>query len=218
MIKDPLLTTCMYWSALCYIVELHLLGLWALRLTGCTCWGMNRGGHMMFRGYKQDKVMETELGLLVQLAVQCLLILCLHWSLLRGERNSWESLLVFLLSLLLTQAEVEAWLGCVITVANPTLPSWTGGVFMEGLPVDWAAAANLWTELPISRQHRWELFQRTFLSRSTSSLSFLSHYLWWIIFKNRFKKLSYNFLSPCLHERAQLPEWTWSFCSKWLGK
>lgn len=27
--------------------------------------------------------------------------------------------------------------------------------------VDRAAAADLWTELPISRQHRWELLQRT---------------------------------------------------------
>jgi hypothetical protein len=31
--------------------------------------------------------------------------------------------------------------------------------------------ANLWTELLISRQHRWELLQRTFLNRSTSFFS-----------------------------------------------
>jgi hypothetical protein len=38
--------------------------------------------------------------------------------------------------------------------------------------------ANMWTELPISRQHRWELRQRTFLNRFTIPVSYLSHYLW----------------------------------------
>ena len=48
------------------------------------------------------------------------------------------------------------------------LPNLTAGVSVKCFLVDREVAANLWTELPISRQHRWELLQRTFLNRPTS--------------------------------------------------
>ena len=43
---------------------------------------------------------------------------------------------------------------------------------MKCLQVDQTAAANLLTGLPISRQHRRELLQRTFLNRFTSLYPF----------------------------------------------
>ena len=33
----------------------------------------------------------------------------------------------------------------------------------------------------ISRQHKWELLQRPFLNRYTCLVSFLFHYLWWVV-------------------------------------
>jgi hypothetical protein len=60
------------------------------------------------------------------------------FSSLPWERHRWEVLLVFLLALLLTQAEAEAWLsllGCVTTVANPNskLDCWCiSKVFVNG--------------------------------------------------------------------------------------
>ena len=51
VMKDSLLTTCMYWSALCYIVELHLSGLFGLRLMHVLrqdlCRGKALRGHVM---------------------------------------------------------------------------------------------------------------------------------------------------------------------------
>jgi hypothetical protein len=49
-------------------------------------------------------------------------------------------------SLLLAQAEAEAWLsllGPITPVANPTLPNWTAGMSRKCLRVDRAAAADL---------------------------------------------------------------------------
>jgi hypothetical protein len=71
---------------------------------------------------------------------------------------------------------------CWIMFAIQTLPNWTAGVSMKCLPVDWAASVNLWTELPISRQHRREWLQRTFLNRSTSTVFFFpptTYGGWW---------------------------------------
>ena len=73
---------------------------------------------------------------LVQLAVQCLGVLILT-DLHIPERGtaqnfSWCSYW----SLLPTGAEAEAWLSLlshVTAVANPTLPSWTAGVFLKCL-------------------------------------------------------------------------------------
>ena len=63
-------------------------------------------------------------------------------------------------SLLLTCAEDEAWLSarpchhCWFKFATSTLLNWIAGVSVKCLWVGQAATANLWTELPISRQHR----------------------------------------------------------------
>jgi hypothetical protein len=98
-------------------------------------------------------------------------------------------------SFLLTQAEVEAWLsllGHATAVANRLYQTgqlvylWSVCEWIELLP---RLPANLWTELLISRQHRWELLQRMFLNTSTSPVSFLFHYGWWVtrevkVFKN----------------------------------
>jgi hypothetical protein len=45
-------------------------------------------------------VKEAELGLCIELAGQCLLVLCLCWSSLCWERHSWENFLTFLLALI----------------------------------------------------------------------------------------------------------------------
>jgi hypothetical protein len=129
--EDSLLTTGMYWSALHYVVELHLLGFhrekkhwntsggvlqfltasvteiplvvccsfslllwpWAdwqwrqLRQTHVLrqdkCWGKACGGHVMSGGginRTLQTVMERELGLLVEVAVQHLWVSGLCWS------------------------------------------------------------------------------------------------------------------------------------------
>ena len=56
----------------------------------------------------QRTVTKAELGLLIELAIQCLWVSCLHWSSLPWEKISWHS--CWLWSLLLTGAEAEAWL------------------------------------------------------------------------------------------------------------
>ena len=92
----------------------------------------------------------------------------LCWSLLPRERGtaenfSWHSCWSFL--------QTWAWLfwlfllGHATAAANPTLPNWTS-VISVNCEWIWADTADLWTELPISRQHRWEVFQRPFLNRS----------------------------------------------------
>jgi hypothetical protein len=63
----------------------------------------------------------------------------------------------------------------------PTPPNRTIDISIKCFPIDGAAANDLYTELPISRQHRWELLQRTFPNRSTFLTSFLFHYLWWVM-------------------------------------
>jgi hypothetical protein len=84
-------------------------------------------------------------------------------------------------SLLLTWAEAE---GCLFllgsaTTADSCLLSQLYGTGLLVCPwgiCEWVKLplpANLWTELPTSRQHRWDLLQRTCLSRSSSHLSFL---------------------------------------------
>ena len=88
--------------------------------------------------------METELGWLIELAVQHLespvfADLCFPE---RGtaETRSWCSFWF-----LLTRSEAEAWLsllGSVTTVANPILPNWTAGGSMRCLQVDRAATAS----------------------------------------------------------------------------
>ena len=63
----------MYWSALHCIVELHLLGLCGLRMVGHMLRQDTRRTSDVWRvEIGLEKVTETDLGLLVQLAVQCL--------------------------------------------------------------------------------------------------------------------------------------------------
>ena len=99
IMKDSLLRTCMYWSTLHCIVELHLLGhhrekqTEKLLVVCCSFLLLLRtligrvmsaetdssacGGHMMFGGRikrTQQTVVGAELGLLIELAVQHLLV------------------------------------------------------------------------------------------------------------------------------------------------
>ena len=100
--KDALLTACMYWSALHFIVELCLLGLRGLKLLGYTCRGKTcaEARHMKdmwcLEGINRTPWSDKEFGLLVQLAVQHLWVSCLHWSSLPRESQSLELLLVSL--------------------------------------------------------------------------------------------------------------------------
>jgi hypothetical protein len=140
-------------------------------------------------------VTRAELGLLVLLAMQCLLVLHLSWSSFhRSENFSWSSYWF----LLLTPAKAVAWLSLLgsATTADLYLLS---GIYQIGLLmclwsvckyIELPAHANLWTKLLISRQHRWELLQRTFLKRSISPISFLFYYLWWVVcYKEGFNRL-----------------------------
>jgi hypothetical protein len=76
---------------------------------------------------------------------------------------------------------------CLHYVLSPLLLTWlyqTGWLLYPWGICEWLKLplpANLWTELLISRQHRGELLQRTFLNRSISPESFFSHYLWWVV-------------------------------------
>jgi hypothetical protein len=91
--------------------------------------------------------------------------------------------------LLLMQAKAKAWLSLLgsTTAADSCLLTWLYQTRLLVYP--WSVSewmelplpANLWAELLISRQHRRELLQRTFLNRSTSPVSFLSHCLWWVV-------------------------------------
>ena len=111
--------THMYWSALHRIVELHLSrchrekhtkNFWwcaavsccfcRLRLIGRvmsaevdTCWCKTHRGDTMYGGSINRTwwpLMKAELGLRIQLAVQCFLASILHWSLLPWKRHSRE--------------------------------------------------------------------------------------------------------------------------------
>jgi hypothetical protein len=64
----------------------------------------------------------------------------------------------------------------LICVCHPNSAEWSVCKWIELL-----LPANLWIEGPISRQHRWELLQRTFLNRSTFPIFFLPHYVWWVV-------------------------------------
>ena len=135
-------------------------------------------------------VMESEVSLLIEVVVQVLLVSSLHlfpvhWKRATSKNFSWHSCE----SLLLILAKGETLLSLLgsTTTADTCLLSW---LYWTGLLVylwsvcEWIKLplpANLWTELLISRQHRWELLQRTFLNRSTSPISFLFHYLWWVM-------------------------------------
>ena len=119
---------------------------------------------------------EAKLGLLIELAVQCLLVLHLGWSSLPWERHSRELLLTFLLVVLLT-AEAEAWLSPLsrATTADLCLLS---RHYQTGL---WNVCE--WIKLPLLT---WDLncqfpskedgsfSKEPFLNRSTSSVSFLT--------------------------------------------
>ena len=100
-----------------------------------------------------------------------------------AERHSQELLLVFLL-LVPPADSCWGWGGLAVSAKSchccwfsmPTLLNWTAGVSVRCFQVDWAAAAAiLWTELLLSRQHRQELLQRIFQKRSTPlPISFFS--------------------------------------------
>ena len=84
--------------------------------------------------------MEAELGLLIELAVQCL-----HFPERGTANSSWS----------LQMAQCQGW-GLAVSArwlvfAIPMLPNWTAGVSVRSLWVDRAAAADLWAELLISR-------------------------------------------------------------------
>jgi hypothetical protein len=144
--------THVYWSILHCIVELHLSGhhrkkrikknfWWRAAVSCCFCGWLDAHAEVK-PVLRQGLHGVTEFGLLI-------------FASLRGtaEKFSWCPSR----SLLLTWAEAEAWLfllGCVTSVANLTLLNWTAGVSVKCLWVDWAAAADLWTELQILRQDR----------------------------------------------------------------
>jgi hypothetical protein len=96
-----------------------------------TCWGRIRGRHLTYVGYNRSwqTVTETELDLLVQLAVQCLWVshlADLHFPERGTAENSWHSSW----SLLLPWTETEAWLSLLgsVTAADACLVSglcWT---------------------------------------------------------------------------------------------
>ena len=105
-----------------------------------TCWGKTGGGQVIFGG---QTVMEAELVLLAQLAVQHLWVSCLCFAERGTARNFfWHPSR----SLLLTSAETETWLFllCHATTADSCLLSqhyWTGllvypwGVYWVKLPL-----------------------------------------------------------------------------------
>lgn len=100
----------------------------------------------------------ADLGLLVELAVQSLLVSCLHWSspgVLHGP-SCWLKLRL--------RSCCLCWLChcCWFVFAIITLLNWTAGVSMKCLWVDWAASADLWIELQISWQCRRDLLKNHF--------------------------------------------------------
>jgi hypothetical protein len=117
--KDSLLTTHRNWSTLHCVVELHLSGHhrekctknllvvccsfllllwtqadWMNMVKWNPCRGKACGGHMSIN--RSLRVTERLLGLLTQLAVQCLWISSLCWSTLPWERHSKELLVTLL--------------------------------------------------------------------------------------------------------------------------
>ena len=144
---------------------------WLAEWDRLTCWGKTHGGHVMFEGSMKRSwptVMEAGLGCLHSWMLLGLTSL-LTFALLIGtaENFSWH-----LLALIPSVDLCGGWAlavsarqchCCWFVFAIQTLLNWTHGVSVKCLRVDGAAAADLWTELPISWQHRWELLQRTFL-------------------------------------------------------
>jgi hypothetical protein len=123
----------------------------------------------VWRTYKEDSTTSdrgrARLAYGASLCNPCWSLVCtdLYW-----ERHSQELLLMFLLVPLVDLCQAEAWLSLldhITAVANPILPSWTAGVSVKCLQMDQAAAADLWTELRISKQYRRELLQRTLLKQ-----------------------------------------------------
>lgn len=163
----------MFWwyaAVSCYFQELGLIG----RVMSAET-DPRAEERPMFRGYEQNFT-DNDRGWawLAGIASCAELVLNLHWSSLPWERHSRE--LVFLLVPPADLCWGWVWLsllGLITAVAILTLSNWTAGLSVKCLPVDQAATADLWTELPVSRQHKQELLQRTFLTRSTSPLSFL---------------------------------------------
>jgi hypothetical protein len=133
---------------------------WMHMLRQDPSWGTTYGGHVMLIGL--HGVMETAL---LGGTASCSMLWVSHlcWSLLPWERHSQELLLVSL------WLDLRLSAGCLCYVMSLLLLTWlywTAGVSVKCLWADQAVAANLWTEQPISRQYRWEFFQRTFLNRS----------------------------------------------------
>lgn len=142
----------------------------------------------------QQTVTETELGLLIELAVQCLLVLLLCWSSLYWERNWWELFLVPGVS-----PHLSCWLvlrpGCTCLVVPPLLLTW----------LYWTADISMrcseWIELPLLTELNYPFpdnidrssSKELFLNRPTSPISFLSTTSggWWVkrkvkAFKNHY--------------------------------
>jgi hypothetical protein len=170
--RDSSLMICMYWSTLQCIVELHLpelhwekhtkklmvvcCGFVSLLRTRadwqndvsrdrCICWG-----HVMFWGYikrTQWTVIEADLGFLVELAVKCFLVSCLHWVLLCWQRHSREILASLRVPPRWLELRLRPGSLCyvvpplLICDAIPTQTNWTAGVSIKCLLVDRAATA-----------------------------------------------------------------------------
>jgi hypothetical protein len=153
--KNSLLTTSMYWSALYCAVELRLLGFhrekhtknfwWCAAVSWCFMrlalaeWCQLRQVHVL----RQDFVEDT-------------------WCFEGINRTSWTgrehriscAKLVGLESSLIVAQSRKAWMSllCHATVvANWILMNWTVSISVTCLQVDWAAKVDLWTELLISR-------------------------------------------------------------------
>jgi hypothetical protein len=138
VLKDSLLATHMYWFTLHCVVELHLSELhrekysknfWWCAAVSCHFHGFRLIGRVMsaetdtcaeIRPVEDTWCSEcinrtwgtvtmVELGLLIELALQCLLVSCLCWSLLSWERHSWEHLLSFLLAPSAGSCELTYW-------------------------------------------------------------------------------------------------------------
>lgn len=82
----------------------------------------------------------------------------------------------------------EAWLSLLgsataadFVFASLTLPNWTACASMKCLWVDWAAAATCELQRLISWQWDGICSKEQFLNRSTSPVSFLFYYLWWVV-------------------------------------
>ena len=158
----------------CQLTQMHLL-------RQDPCWDTTCGGHVMFGGYKLESTNSDGDWAWLAYRSRCTTLVCLESLLIFYLlRHSQELLLVFPADLCLCYGLAILW-GHATTADSYLLPPLYWARLLVYPWVDRAAAANLQTELLISRQLRLMLLQRTFLNRFTSPISFLPHYLWWVV-------------------------------------